>query len=117
MTTIFERVTTALGNLSPAIPFALGAYKTASGADLPDTFISFTLVNGDGVQHADNAETLREYTIQISIFSRAGLITLPNVDAVLLAAGFIKGPERQLTTDEQTRHYGLARDYIYLEDL
>lgn len=117
MTTIFERVVTALGNLSPAIPFSLGAYKTVGGADLPDTYIAYFLIEGDGIQHANNVETLREYTIQVSIFSRAGLISLPDVDAVMIAAGFIKGPERQLTTDEQTRHFGIATDYFYIEDL
>jgi len=117
MTTIFERTATALATLSPAIPFALGQYITASGADLPDTFIAFSLVSGDPAQHADNAETLREYLIQVSIFARAGLVTLPAVDAAMLAAGFTKGSERQLAYDKETRHFGLATDYNYLEDL
>jgi len=117
MTTIFERVATALGTLSPAIPFGLDDYLTSSGGELPDTFISFYLVDGTGAQHADNSETLREYTVQVSIFARAGLVSLPNVDAAMLAAGFTKGPERQLPRDATTRHFGLAKDYNYLEDL
>jgi hypothetical protein len=116
MTTIFERVATALSSLSPTVPFANGRYLTASGADLPDTYISFFLLPSNPLQHADNRETLREYVIQISVFSRAGLVTLPGVNAVMLAAGFVKGQERQLETDQKTNHFGMATDYSYFED-
>lgn len=114
MTTIFEHVETALSALSPAIPHALSVYKTANGADLPDTFIAYTVVAGDAAQHADDAETLRSYRVQVSIHARAGLVSLPNVDAAMLAQGFNKGPERQLPYDQETRHFGLAKDYYRL---
>jgi len=115
MTTIFERVKTALGNLSPAIPYALGQRLTATGAELPDTFIVYLLVSGDPEQHADDAETQRTYQVQVSIYARGGLVTLPDVDAAMLAQGFTQGPERQLLYDKETRHFGLAKDYFYLE--
>jgi hypothetical protein len=114
MTTIFERVKTALDTLSPAIPYAMGQYITSTGADLPDTFIIYFEVSGDPAQHADNLETLRAYRVQISIYARAGLVSLPDVDTAMLAAGFTKGPERQLPYDKDTRHFGLAKDYHYL---
>jgi len=117
MTSIFVRVNTALSALSPAVPFALDQYITATDADLPDTFIAYSLISGDPAQHANNAETLRQYLIQVSIFARAGLATLPAVDAAMLAAGFMKGPERQLEYDKATRHFGLAKDYLYYEDV
>lgn len=114
MTTIFERTATALATLTPAIPYALGQYVTAGGGELPDTFIAYSLISGDPAQHADNLETLRGYQIQVSIFARAGLVTLPDVDTAMLAAGFTKGPEHQLPYDKETRHFGLAKDYFYL---
>lgn len=115
MTTIYERTATALGTISPAIPYALDVYLTQSGGDLPDTFLVYSLITGDPVAHADNAETHRSYLIQISIFSRAGLVSIPDVNTAMIAAGFIKSSERQLPYDPETRHFGLAKDFIYLE--
>lgn len=115
MTTIFERTATALASLSPAIPYALGQYLTANGADLPATFIVYQEILGEAAQHADDAETHRAYRVQVSIYSRSGLVSLPNVDAAMLAQGFTKGPERQLPYDLETRHFGLAKDYFYLD--
>jgi len=117
MTTIFERIKTALDTLAPAIPYALGQYITSTGGELPDTFIVYSLISGVPEQHADNVETYRSYHVQISIFARAGLVTLPNVDAAMLVQGFTKGPINQLPYDNGSRHFGLARDYFYLEDL
>ena len=114
MTTVFEQASTALATLSPAIPYAPAQYVMANGADLPDTFIVFLLVSGSPEQHADNAETQRSYRVQVSIYSRSGLGTLPNVDAAMLAAGFRKNPERQLPFDQETRHFCLAKDYFSL---
>jgi hypothetical protein len=117
MTTIFDRVKSAMATLDPAIPHALDVYLMPATGELPDTFITYSLISGDPAQHADNDETLREYIMQVSIFARAGLSALPNVDAAMKAAGFVKGSERQLPRDAETRHYGLATDYHYLEDL
>jgi len=114
MTTIHERVKAALDTLSPAIPYALGQYLTSTGADLPDTFITYIEVSGVPEQHADNVETLRIYRVQVSIYARAGLVSLPDVDTAMLAAGFTRGPERQLAYDKETRHFGLAKDDFYL---
>lgn len=115
MTTIFERVKTALDALSPAVPYALSRYLTANNADLPDTYIVYQLISGVPEQHADDAETQRTYRAQVSIYARDGLVSLPNVDAAMLSQGFAKGPERQLPYDQESRHFGLAKDYFYLE--
>jgi len=113
MTTIFERVTTALNTLSPAVPFSLAPYK--STGVLPDQYLTYQLITGNPEQHADNAEVARLYLVQVTIWSKSGLVTLPNVDAALVAAGFQKSNERQLPQDQATGHYGLAKDYIYSE--
>jgi hypothetical protein len=108
MTTIFELVDDALTTLTP-VPYAMKPYL----GDLPDTFMDYQLISGDPEQHADNAEIERSYTVQVTIWSVNGLVSLPNIDAAMVAAGFQKGPERQLPTDPQTGHYGLAKDYVY----
>lgn len=113
MTTIFERVETALGTINPAVPFALAPYEGA----LPDQYVVHQLLPSPAVEHADNAETARAYSVQVTIWSKSGLVTIPDVDTAMIAAGFQKGDERQLPKDLQTGHYGLAKDYVFLESL
>lgn len=112
MTTIFERVNTALSTINPAVPFAMAPYK--SSTTLPDTYLAYQLIDGSPEQAADDAETERSYLVQVSIFSRGGLVTLPDVDTAMTAAGFEKSTERQLPQDQATGHYGLAKDYVYV---
>jgi hypothetical protein len=73
--------------------------------------------NAVKTQHADDAETHRRYRVQVSIYSRSGMVSLPDTDTAMTAAGFTKGPERQLPYDRGTRHFGLAKDYYYLDYL
>lgn len=112
MTTIFERVESALGTISPAVAFSLAPYKSTT---LPATYIVHQLIDGSPEQHADDAETERTYSVQVTIWSRAGLVGLPDVKTAMLAAGFMKGTERQLPQDKETGHYGLATEYVYSE--
>jgi peptidase E len=112
MTIVFERVKTAMDTLSPAIAHSLSPYKAAT---LPATYIVYELIIGSPEQHADNAETQRSYVMQVTIWATAGFVSLPNVDAAMLAAGFQKSDERQLPQDQESGHYGLAKDFVYLE--
>jgi hypothetical protein len=114
MTTIFERVNDALETLSPAIAFGLKPYLSIDGT-LPDKFIDYQLISSPTEQHADNAETERSYVVQVSIWSVDGLDNLPNVDGVMATAGFTKSTFRQIPKDQQTGHFGIAKDYVYLE--
>jgi hypothetical protein len=114
MTTIFERTETALNTLT-TITNAMDRLLTASG-DLPDIYLVYSLVSSAPVMHHNNIESGRNYVVQVSIFSRAGLVTLPNVDAAMLAAGFRRGDERALPRDEQSGHYHLAKDFNYFEE-
>lgn len=115
MTTIFERVTTALNTLSPAIPFSLAPFEQVGDAALPAQFITFQLITGYPEQHADNAETLRTFLVQINIMSTSGLAVLPNVTAALIAAGFFQSQERMLPKNEASGHFILSKDFTYLE--
>lgn len=111
MTTIFERVETALGTISPAVNYALAPYK----GTLPNAFIVHQLIGSPAEQHADNAETERSYTVQITLWDTAGIPSTSAVDAAMIAAGFQKSDVRQLPQDAQTHHYGLAIEFVYIE--
>lgn len=113
MTTIFERVETALSTISPAVPFSLAPYKSTT--TFPDQYMTHQLIVGTPEDHADNAEIARSHLVQVTIWSKTGLASLPNVDTAMLAAGFQKSNERQLPQDRESGHYGLAKDYVYLE--
>lgn len=111
MTTIFERVETALGTVSPAISFASAPYK----GTLPNAYVTHQLINSPAEQHADGEETERSYTMQLNFWDKAGIPSTTNVDAAMKAADFMKSNVRQLPQDPQTHHYGLAVEYVYLE--
>ena len=112
MTTIFEITKTALDTITPAVPNALAPYLAAT---LPDTYIVYQLINGSPAQHADDAETERENLVQVTVWDRTGLAVLPDFDGAMRTAGFMKGRERQLPKDPQTGHYGLAKEFTYLQ--
>ena len=116
MTTIFERVETALSTLA-GITHAMGRLVTSTGAELPNQYVVYSVISAGSSEHYDDAETSRDYVVQVTTFSRAGLVSLPNVDAAMKAAGFTKNAGRQLPKDAQTGHYGWAQDYTYHEEI
>jgi len=113
MTTIFERVEGALSTLNPTVPFALHPYQSLTA--MPDTYITYQLPDSTAEQHADNVEMERSYLVQVDVWDVNGLAVLPDVDSVMLTAGFQKGRRHQLPKDNQSGHFGLALDYVYLE--
>jgi hypothetical protein len=114
MTSIWERTASALTGLS--IPMADNIKLVATGSALPDRFMVYSLVSSPPEQWADDEETLRSYRMQVSIYDRSGLAALPDVAASMIAAGFGRGPIRELPYDQATRHFGLAMEFIFMED-
>lgn len=112
MTTIYDRVNTALATLSPAVPFAMNVLM----GTLPDIYITYSVISGVPAQHAENSETARTYRVQVNVMSRTDLVNLPNVNAAMLSNKFTRGPERELPKDSSSDHFGLAKDYFYLEN-
>lgn len=112
-TTIWERTNTALAGLS--LPMAANIYLAATAAALPDAFIVYSLVSSPPEQHADDAEKLRSYRMQVSYYSRSGLATMPAIHTAMTAAGFTRGPMRELPYNQDTRHFGAALEFVYLE--
>ena len=113
-TTIWERVNAALSGL--AKPMAAGYYAVATNAELPDEYLVYLEVSAFQQQAADDEETSRLHHVQISYFNRAGLAGMPAIAAALVAAGFTRGPERDLPYEPDTRHFSHALEFYYLEE-
>jgi hypothetical protein len=101
---------TAVASLG--IPYAADGNRGILGLPLPDVFAVYKQISGAPSQHADNAETERFFRMQVAIFSRSG--TLPATDAAMIAAGFMFSRETELPYDDQTGHFGVAREYTIL---
>jgi len=115
MTTIWEMTSTALSGLG--VPLAANRYLPASDEqELPDQFIVYQLISSPPELHADDVEKYRSYRMQVTVWDRDGLVSLPDVAGVMLAAGFTRGPLRELPYVESTRHFGLAFEFLYLEE-
>jgi hypothetical protein len=116
VTTIWERTQDALEALVPAVPIAANQYMAATAAALPDLYLVYQLVTAPPAQHADNVETLRSYTMQVTAWSRTGLAELPDVAGAMVAAGFSRGPVREQPYQPESRHYGLVMEFHFLNE-
>ncbi len=105
---IFERTKAALDTLG--IPYGMGTLLTATGV-LPDYYLVYNMISGVPGQHADDEEKERNYSIQVTHYSKSGLADLADVDGAMHAAGFMKGAETPIPRDPTTGHYGLAVEY------
>jgi hypothetical protein len=115
MTTIWERVNTALTPL--ALPMAASAYIVATGVAIPDTYLVYFVFSIDPELHADNEEILRSEAVQVSIYNKTGNASLPDVIGAMIIAGFTFIGGRELDYDTDTKHFGIAFDFEYLEEL
>jgi len=112
-TTIWARTLAALTGLG--LPLAANRMVMDTGEALPEAFIVYTLITAPPEQFADDDITVRSYTMQVSYYNRAGLVAMPDIDAAMMAAGFMPGPFRELPFSQESQHYGLALDYTYTE--
>ncbi len=113
MSTIWEKVTTALSGIST--PKAAGIYIPANGTELPDSFITYQVVSNPPEQHADNKEILHSYRVQVTYYDRAGLAEMPDIKSAMISAGFMHAGGFEIPYDTVTRHFGLAMDFFLLE--
>ena len=111
--TIWERVLTALTPLG--LPLEANVLIVDSESDRPDAYITYFEVTSVAVQHADNVEKHRAPTVQVTYYSRAGLATMPDIPAAMAAAGFMAAGRRELPRNQDTRHYGYALDFVFVE--
>lgn len=122
MSSIWEITEDALDGLG--LPLAANTMIVATGAELPDAFLVFQVISNPPRLHADNLEELRSYRMQVSVYSRTGMAALhgatsipAQVETAMLAAGFTRLEGRELPYNQQTRHFGHAMDFNYLEQL
>lgn len=109
--------TRTLNALTPlGVPLAAQKMIAADASSLPDVYLTYFLVSSVPVQSADDAETERRQRMQVTAWSRGGLTSLPNVPGAMTAAGFMRGEERELSRDPDTGHFGLAMDFLTLEE-
>ncbi len=113
--TIWERVKSALSGLS--IPTAANVYIPASGTELPDLFVTYQVISEPSELQADNAETLKSWDVQVTIWSRSGLPGIPALNSAMINAGFMRAAGRELPYQPDTRHFGYAIDYTFLEEV
>ena len=111
--TIWERTKTALNSLG--VPMAANVMLITSGADYPDLYLVYLLVSAPTEQFADNKETVRSYRMQVSIYNRNGLVSLPDVNSAMVAAGFMRSTMTELPFNQVTKFYGLSLEFIYTE--
>lgn len=98
-------------------PLAANTMILATGADYPDEYLVYQMISDPPGLHADDLEKLRSYRVQVSVYSRTGMASIPaQVETAMLAAGFTRLEGRELPYNTQTRHFGLAMDFNYLED-
>ena len=107
--TVYEAVSDALATLS--VPYGYDGYQTATGAQLPDLFLVWFLVDAPPAAHADNAEILRFERVQISIYQRGSLTNLPDVEGAMAAAGWMYSNTIHIPFNPATKHFGLALEF------
>src|SRR4030043_1770490 len=88
------------------VPIAANVMIPASGEALPDLFLVYQLISSPPVLHADNLEMMRSYRMQVTIYSRDGLVDLPDVPGAMVYVGFTKSSIRELPYNAHTRLYG-----------
>ena len=111
--TIWERVLTALTTLG--LPMAANAMIVASESERPDAYIVYFIVTDAAEQHADNNEQHRSTTVQVTYYNRNGLAGMPDIRGAMTAAGFMAASGHELPYNSQTRHFGFAMDFVFVE--
>jgi hypothetical protein len=113
MTTIWERTNSALTPLG--VTMAEGILLMPSGQELPDLFLTYILVDDVPNQFADNKEQAKASRVQVSCFCRNGLINLPDITGAMISVGFIRSNTTEIPYNQETRHFGLALEFVYQE--
>lgn len=115
--TIWERVAAALNSL--VIPVSEGINLQATSAnpptEKPASFVVYSLISSPPEQHADDKETIRSYRVQVSYFSRSGLVGMPDIKTLMTTVGFMPGPITEIPFDPSDGYFGLALEYVFVE--
>ncbi|MFK7692859.1 hypothetical protein [Paenibacillus sp. HJGM_3] len=85
---------------------------------LPETFITYFVVDTPNNSHADNLPTSRTTRAQITLYSKKPALKQgadASIKAVMLPAGFLRVGGRDLPYNPKTGHYAYTCDYRYYE--
>lgn len=115
MASVWEETYSALSGLGYAL--AANVMLSDTAGSLPDEYLVYQVISSPPVLHADHTERIRWYRMQVTAYSRNGLATMPVlVQAAMVAAGFTKSVFRELPYNQETRHFGYAMEFIWMED-
>jgi len=93
-----------------------GSYPT--GTVLPETYVTYFIVDSPNTSFADNVPTSKTTRIQIVMYSKKPTL-VQNADKtfkdIMLPAGFLRAGGGSLPFNEKTGHYAWRNDYKYYE--
>jgi hypothetical protein len=85
---------------------------------LPDTHVTYFIVDQDDASHADNRPTSVIHSVQVALYSKDPAIVQAadqTLRSVMAPAGFLRGRGRALPFDGDTGHYGYVRTYNFYD--
>lgn len=115
MTNIYSLVYNTLLNLGYPVA-EQGTY--AITAKLPETHVTYQIIDSSNNSHADNASTSQTTRVQVTLYSKKPALKQgadAAIKAVMLPAGFMRVGGRDLPFDQTTGHYAYTCDYRYYD--
>lgn len=88
----------------------------AAGAILPETFVTYLIVDSPNNSHADNVPTSQTTRVQATLYSKKPAIKQgadAAFKAALLPVGFMRVGGRDLPYAKDTGHYAYTCDYRF----
>lgn len=87
---------------------------------LPETFVTYQIIDQSSYSHADNAPTSQTDRVQVVLYSRDPSLKQSANEAfmgVMLPAGFMRVSGRDLPYASSTGHYAYTSDYRYYDSI
>lgn len=115
MTDIYTLVYNTLGALGYPVR-EQGTY--AANATLPETHVTYQMIDSPNNSHADNMPTSQTTRIQVTLYSKKPSLKQgadAAIKAVMLPAGFLRVGGRDLPFNAGTGHYAYTCDYRFYD--
>lgn len=115
MDNIYKKIVDTLESLGYTIR-EQGTYR--SGETLPETFITFFVLDSLDISHADNKPTGITYRVQVTFYSKKPLL-VQEADTIIknlmIPADFMRVSGKPLPYNKETGHYAWTTDYRLYE--
>lgn len=115
MTDIYNLIYSTLS----ALGYPVKEQGTYSENDtLPETFITYQIIDSPNNSFADNQPTSKTTRIQLAFYSKKPALKQSadeTFKGIMLPAGFLRAGGRDLPYDHNTGHYGYTSDYRFYE--